>query len=222
MKTAKYCLAAGGVLFLAAGYDRAESTNPWYLDVGTGAAITQNPSVRPSSLGSGGLPPMRLDTGIRGRIDLGYQMCPCWAVELETGVIWNSVNSIAGNPVDQGASADLYQVPMLAKLVYKPWHGKFQPYISAGCGGAASTIDMSNISNASQINIYEPSFGATDFGFAYQGEAGFKYKLSHNFDVGLAYEFMGTTDHNWSDHGLSLNTSGLLSHSIEVALTWHF
>lgn len=220
MKTAKYCLAAGGVLFLAAGYDRAESTNPWFLDVGTGAAITQDSTIRSSPFGNSGT--MKLDTGMRGRIDLGYQVCPSWAGELETGVIWNSVNSIAGNSVDQGAGVDLYQVPMLAKLVYTPWHGKFQPYLSAGCGGAASTIDMSNVSPTSSIGLYTPNFGGTDFGFAYQGEAGFRYKLCHNFDIGLAYEFLGTADHSWTDHGVVLNTTGSLSHSIEVALTWHF
>lgn len=220
MKTVKYCLLAGGALVLAAGHGLAQSASAWYVNGGVGPAIAQDNSIRQSAFGYSGN--VRFDTGIRGDIDLGYQFKPSWAAELEVGALWNGVHSIAGNTPDEGASADLYQMPILAKLVYKPCHGKLQPYLGVGVGTEASIFDMSNVSTSSSIGLYAPSFDSLDWSFAYQGEAGVRWQIAHNLDLGLGYKFLGTTDHNWSDHGVTLATGELFTHAIEVSLTWHF
>ena len=87
------------------------------------------------------------------------------------------------------------------------------PTLSAGCGGVESIFSMSNVSSASSLGLYAPGFTASDTAFAYQVEAGFRCPIAKNFDLGLAYKFLGTTDHSWSDHGVNLSTDGSYTHS---------
>ncbi len=220
MNTAKFALLAGGTLLLTAATGLAQSTNNWFLTGDAGAAIVQNANIRSSPFGNSGN--LQLDTGFRGGFDLGYQLQPAWAVAFESGVVWNGINSIAGNNPNEGASANLYQVPILAKVIYTPLHGKFQPFVSAGVGGVASIFDLSNVSNGSSIGIFAPNFNATSWSVAYQAEIGFRYQIARSWDVGLKYAFLGTTDQNWSDHGVVFDTAAIYTHAIEASLTWHF
>lgn len=220
MNTAKPCLLAGSVLLLTTGAVLAQSTNQWFVTANAGASLVQDDNIRNSPFGNTGS--VRFNTGFRGGLDLGYRLKNDWAAELESGAAWNSVHSIAGNVPDQGATADFYQIPVLAKLVYTPWHGKFQPFASVGVGAEAGIFDMSNVSPASSIGIYSPSFHSTAWAFAYQAELGFNYRIAKNWDAGLTYSFLGTMDHNWSANGVALDTSGSYTHAIEASLTWHF
>ena len=220
MKIAKYCLAAGGSLLLLAGTNQAQSASHWYVNGGVGGAFADNETISASAFGNNG--DVKFNPGVRGDLEIGRQLKPDWAVELETGVIWNGVKSIAGNTPNEGASADMYQVPFLGKLVYKPFHGAFQPYLSAGCGGVESIFSMSSVSSGSSLGLYAPGFTASDVSFAYQVEAGVRFPVANNWDLGLAYKFLGTTEHSWTDHGVNLSTDSGCTHSIEASLTWHF
>ncbi len=204
---------------LAAVHGSAQSADRFYLDAAVGPALQQDDSIKVSSFGNSGH--VEFDTGVRADLRLGYDLCPHFSAELESGFTWNTVhnfNTALGDNESStlGYNADLYEIPMLVNLIYRPLHGAFQPYIGVGCGGAVGIFDTSN------VPLYSSNFGATDWTFAYQGEIGFKYQASRHVEVGLAYEFLGTTDHNWTDGGYTLKTDGTMTHSFLATLTWRF
>jgi len=207
-------MVLGMPLFLAAAPAYAQCTN-LYVDVSAGPALQQDVSIHNSSFGNAGT--VNFDAGLRAGVRIGYDFTPSFAAEFETGVIWNGVNSIHGNTLsDFGSSANLCEIPLLANFIYKPLHGAFEPYVGVGCGGVAGIFDESN------TPLFGPSFNDSDFVFAYQAEAGFKYSVSQNIELGLAYQFLGTTDHHWADNGVSLNTGGTMTHAITATFTWRF
>jgi opacity protein-like surface antigen len=208
---------AGMTLMLAATSGRAQSTNNMYLDVRAGVALPQNTTIQDSPYGNNGT--VSFDAGLHVGLNLGYNLSQSFAAELETGVRWNPVKDINGNSVSTlGGTADLYQIPLLANLVYRPLHGAFVPYIGAGAGGVISIFDSSN------LPLFGPatSYNSTDFVFAYQATVGFKYAVSEKIDLGLAYEFLGTTGQRWTDHAVPFDTDGVLTHSIMATFSWRF
>jgi opacity protein-like surface antigen len=214
MKEISKLTMAGVSLLLVAASGHAESlADKLYLDAGIGASVQQSTDIRVSMLGNSGN--VQFNPGIRGELAVGYNINKHFAAELESGVIWNSVDSILGNNgSSSGYRADIYQIPTLVNFVYRPLHGKFQPYIGVGAGVAATIFDSSN------IPLYSPSFSDTDWTFAYQGELGFKYALSSRTELGVAYKFFGTTEHDWSEPGYTLKTDGTMAHTFMVTFTW--
>lgn len=215
MKTSRGLTIIGGALLLATVQSRAQSADKLYLDLDLGAAVPQSTEIRVSPLGNNGN--VQYDAGVRGGVTLGYNFSPSFAAELETGVIWNSIRSIRGNVVSTTSSgADLYQIPLLANFIYKPFHGAFTPYIGVGAGGESGIFESSN------VPLFGSEFHDEDFTFAYQAEAGFKYSISPGVELGLGYKFLGTTDHSWSDHGVNFKTDGTMTHAVMVTLGWQF
>lgn len=210
---------AGTTLLLAAAA-QAQSADKMYLDVRAGVALPQDAAIKDAFLGNGGN--LSFDAGLHAGVNLGYNFCQSLAAELETGVVWNSINSIQGNSLSTGsASADLYQIPVLMNVIYKPWHGAFVPYFGVGIGGVAAIFNGSNIPG-SFFPGSSPDFSDMDFVFAYQATAGFKYSVSEHIDLGLAYQFLGTDGPSWSDNNVTLSTDGVLTHSIMATFTWRF
>jgi len=212
--TIRLALSGTAVLLAASG---AQAADKIYLEVAAGPAFQQDTSVKTGPFGTGGN--VRFDTGTRAGLTLGYQLTQDFAAELETGVIWNSVNSIQGNSLSAfGARADVYEIPFLLNLVYKPWHGSFVPYVGLGAGGAATLFDSANIPPFGP----NASYSDTDFTFAYQATVGCNYVLCKHMELGLAYKFMGTTDHKWSDQNITFKTDGNLTHAVMATVTWRF
>jgi opacity protein-like surface antigen len=146
---------------------------------------------------------------------LGWHFSDQLAAELETGFTLNSVHKIGGVPVSSyGGKADIYQIPMMANLVYTfPLKGKFKPFIGAGGGGIATWADMQTpLGNVND----------TDFTFGYQGMAGVGWELSKCVDIGMTYKFMASLDHDWSSGGVAFKTDGMFSHSILLSFRWKF
>ena len=108
----------------------------------------------------------------------------------------------------------LYQVPLLATVSYRLLlKSGWTPFVGAGVGGVKSLIDLKtplgDLSNS-------------DFTFAYQVVAGCNYAVSKNCEVGIAYKFLATQDHDWADGGISLRTDESISHSFLASFTWKF
>ena len=193
-----------------------------YLDVAAGPAFLQNPTVQSSPYTGG---QMDFDTGVRGDITLGYNICRSFAVELDAGVIWSSVNSITGNSLSTAsASADLYQVPLMVNAIYNvPLKGKLKPYIGAGIGVAIGIFDSTGVPG-----LYFPvaggskDFNATDTVFAYQVEVGLKYLLGKHAELGLAYKFFGTTGYTWNANNSPLKVDGIITHAVTASFDWRF
>lgn len=214
-KSSKLTTAGASLLLIAAGSHAESFADKLYLDVNVGASVQQNTDITFSDLGNSG--DVQFDAGFRGELAVGYNINRHFAAELESGVIWNSISSIGGNNASsEGYHADIYEIPTLVNFIYRPLHGKFQPYIGVGAGVATTIFDSSN------IPFYSSNFSATDWTFAYQGEIGFKYALCPSADLGVAYKFVGTTGHDWSDSGYELKTDGTMAHTFMVSLTWKF
>lgn len=164
---------------------------------------------------------------MRGNLAAGYNINKSWAAEFDTGVIWNSMDSVGGvslnQPYPQNVSFDTYTIPLLVNIVYKvPLKGDLVPYAALGAGGSVSILSYSRAAT---------SFINSDFVFAYQAEVGLKYQLAKNASLGIAYQFLGTTDPSWSSTltvGVQPPTSyqfkekGFYTHSVSVNFTWSF
>ncbi len=187
-----------------------------YVSGDVGAAWQQNVNAQ------GGNGTVNFDTGVRGDVTFGYNFCENFAAELETGVIANSISSIAGNTLSSfGASADIYEIPVLVNAIYKlPLKGGWTHFVGVGIGGAATYLTAQNVPLFGFGS--HSSYSSTDFTFAYQAEAGFKYAISEHIDLGFVYKFTGTTDHGWSDNGVTFNTDGTMTHAVLATFTWKF
>jgi len=215
MKTSRGLTIIGGALLMAAAQSRAQSADKFYFDLNAGPAIPQSTGIRVSPFGNNG--DVKYNVGFRGDLDFGYNFTPDFAGELESGVIWNGIHSIRGNTLTGSNSrADLFQVPLLANFIYKPMHKAFQPYFGIGVGGEAALFDSAN------VPLFGSKFTDTDFTFACQAEVGFKYYINSSMELGLAYKFLGTTDHSWSDNGITFKTDGTMTHSVMATFGWKF
>lgn len=159
--------------------------------------------------------------GIRTDLSLGCHFNDQWAAELETGLIWNNIRKIGveqpppppptptpSNPYLNG-KGDVYQIPLLANVIYTvPTKGSFKPYAGVGAGGVATILDAT----------FTSSVHDTDFTFAYQAFGGMRYILSDRVDVGLAYKFLGTFDHDWQGRTLAVHSKELYTHSVLAVL----
>jgi len=162
------------------------------------------------------------NAGTRVDFSFGCNIVKQFAVEFETGVIWNSMHGSDAMIISPAAdNADLFQVPLLVNLVFKaPLKCGLTPYIGGGAGGVISTLQLSNGSS----DFFDNSISDTDFTFAYQGFAGLKYAVAWNLEVGVGYKFLGTLDHRWfgDDPNLYIHTTPTYSHSILATFTWRF
>jgi OOP family OmpA-OmpF porin len=210
MKTPIFLGVAGSTLLIAAANADAQS-DKWYLDANAGAAIQQDVDIK----NGGGK--VVFDTGFRSGLSFGYNFNDSFSAGIETGVIGNSINSINGTSLSSvGSSANIYEIPMLANVIYKiPTKSGFTPYFGVGLGGAATVLNSSN------VPLGFPK-SDTDFTFALEGSAGLKYALDKNMELGVAYEFLGTTDHSWSQGGVTFKTDGTMTHAIVATFTWKF
>jgi len=180
----------GAVLILSAtGACGADWVNRLYLSGDAGAAFTQ--SVYDKSDAT----TLTFNPGYRADLALGYNINDSWAVELESGVIGNSVDEFRGGPLSRfHQSVDLYQVPLLAKVIYNiNTKSAFVPYLGAGAGGVASIFDFND------VGVKKSD---TDFTFAYQAEAGLKYLLSKNISIGIGYKFIAAGESGRAEEAL--------------------
>jgi opacity protein-like surface antigen len=223
MKRSNVLSVAGASALFAAWSGHAQCVSNFYVDAALGAAFQQNVSIHASAFGNSGN--VEFDPGIRADLHFGYNITQSFAAEIESGVIWNNINNFHTPNGDNkastlGYSADLYEVPVLANFVYRPFHGAFQPYIGVGCGGTAGIFDSEHVPLYS--NVYSDGFNATDWTFAYQAELGLKYAITKSIQLGIGYEFLGTTAHDWTNDGYTLKTSGTLTHAVVASFSWEF
>lgn len=224
MKHSNKMAIVGATLTLAAASGHAQLADKFYIGVDGGGAFQQDISIKNNTgFAPGGN--IQFDTGFRAGLDLGYNVCDSFAVELETGLIKNDINQVGVQSLSSfsnGSEAELDEIPLLVNLIYKfPLKSSFKPYIGVGVGGMAGIFKSSNIQNSFFLGG-NPTYKDTDYTFAYQAEAGFKYWLNQNIAFGVAYKFVGTTEHTWNDNSITLQTDGTMTQSIEATFTWRF
>lgn len=210
--------AAGATVLLAAMSGRAQTAGHFYAGADGGVALAQDASIRQADLNTGTGGDVKFDTGWRADGYLGYTCCRYFAVQLDSGVIWNRINTIGAQSLSGVASAHLEQVPVLAEGLFSYPFGKLKPYLVAGAGADFGVFNGSNFQNLGGPSNYND----TDTTFAYEGGIGITYSLTKNLDVGAAYKFVGMTDHRWNSSGFELKTDGTMEHTIMATVSWRF
>jgi opacity protein-like surface antigen len=160
-------------------------------------------------------PKFTTDAGLRLDLDAGYRFNKSWAVELETGFIYNSISSVQVTVSSNGVphtgkvnnpDVSLYQVPILANVIYTvPLDGKVKPYVGAGVGGVWTMVDGSGTSESA-------------FAFGWQAMAGADYQINDKWSAGLAYKLLGTGECDWG----GVKTDSFLTHSIVAVVSYKF
>ncbi len=206
IKTTLRTTALVAALAGTAGKARSqEPSSKGYMRLDAGVVVQHDLTIKDSDGAK-----VSYDSGFRFDIIGGGRFSESWGAEVEIGLIHNSVKSIAGVPLSStGESLDHYQVPMMVNVVYTPpLHGPFTVHAGAGIGAVYSYFWGGNFFNSS-----------VDVTFGYQGMVGANYAISKRCDLGLAYKFLGTTDH---DFGFGLKTDGTRSHALLAAVTFKF
>lgn len=155
----------------------------------------------------------KFNTGARADLVVGYKFSRHWSTELDCGVIWNSFDKY-GDYSFAASKADIYQIPIMVNYLYRlPIKGRFEGFVGVGIGAVVTVF---------HINDGGLNFQDSDVTFGGQGMAGVNYHLSHEVDLSLAYKFLGTTSHKWSDQGYYTQTDGALSHSLMLAVSFRY
>src|SRR5262249_24712817 len=129
------CWLCGLLLMTAAEATRADDLrNRCYFFTDAGAALFANSKLKSTDSGavSGTL---NIDPGLSLDVGFGFPVADGCAVELELGFL----AATARGPLNEfgtGQDFDLFEIPILAKLVYEiPTHSRFHPYLGVGLGG---------------------------------------------------------------------------------------
>jgi len=186
----------------------------FYIGGGTGLAMPRDITVEDRTAGTPIRAKTRFEPGPRLDVSVGYNFTEHWAAEFETGLIFNSSK---GSQTLSLTSGDQFwfQVPLLANLAYKiPTRVPLKPFIGAGVGGIYTTVQRDD-----HIAFFGHSVDH-DLVFAYQASGGLRYQIGEKAELGLAYKFTGTLDHNFDR--ISTTTSGNLIHSLLLSFTFRF
>lgn len=208
MKAFLRVMVAFGLATVVARGQEQDRTNRWSVTADAGASYPMNVNIQ-------GGDSITFYRGFRVDGGVGYGLTKTLSVGLEAGVIGNTVDKIGGEAVaSYGGTASIYQVPLLANIFFTPpLKSIIKPYVGAGLGGVATVANL----DTPLGNVND-----TDITFCFQGTAGVKCTATEHLEVSIAYKFLGTLDHSWSENGVTLNTSGILTHAVVAAVTWKF
>jgi len=177
----------------------------WYMSTDAGINLMQD--LQPS----GSMGKVSLDPGVRWSLSAGYgfKLAPklTLGVEMETGILYNSLRSVSAGGASASLGGDYYQIPLLANLVLNYHAGKWVPYIGFGGGMNYTAISINSVGSvpvSSLGNETDP---------AIEGEAGIRYQLSNRSELGLGYKFLGVLP-----TGLNL----VQNHSFSLTYAFHF
>jgi len=180
----------------------ADGSNSTGLYIGTDAGLNLA-----GDLTIPGLTSISLSPGVRWDFTTGYAFKLAdnltLAPEVELGLIYNSfdkdtVNGVGTAPVN----GDLLQVPILGNLILN-WHFS-DNWVAYGGGGAGYDYFV--------LDETDLGVSSTESDFAWQGEAGIKYKFGSS-EVGLGYKYLAS-----QPSGLKT----VANNAIMVTYTLHF
>jgi len=219
MKIINYSVIGTTLVLFIANAGAADWTQNLYINADAGSAFRQSTIIHESF---GYTEHTTYNPGIRADVALGYNINDSWAVELSTGVIWNSMDKVNGVPLSSfNETFDTYIIPNLVNVIYKvPTKSSWTPYVGVGVGSVVSIVDI----NADNFHGGNPDLSDSDFTFAYQAEAGLKYSLTKNVSIGIDYKFLGTLAQSWYMRSFAnhLETDATYTHAILVNFNWKF
>jgi OmpA-OmpF porin, OOP family len=190
-------LLAVGLALPAAAADKG-----WYFLAEGGVAIGQD--VNAEVGGASG--EAEVDVGTRFDLGVGYSLNKNWALEFDTGWVWNRFTDTDGS---------ISHIPLMINGVfrYPMAGGKWVPYIGAGLGGTYSMLDVDD-------GTLDDSDG--DFNFAWQGMAGIKYMIKENMSLGLGYKYLATLESNFEIEGVDVSLENSHNHAFGLVFNMSF
>ena len=208
-----------GITVLATLTGRAEdATDGFYLNADVGI-FHQQEAVIHGTFGT--RTSVSYNPGVRTDMILGYRLNKSWSVELETGLLWNTIHEGDGMPLQPpGTTFDTFTFPALTKIAYEiPATKNLKLHLGCGIGGAFS---IANIHRGQFIG--DADISARDFSLAYELEAGVRLQLAKSVSIGAAYKFLSVSDQEWSFPALSnrLSIDETFTHAVVVGVTWRF
>jgi opacity protein-like surface antigen len=159
------------------------------------------------------------DPGVRIDFAPGLNFNQFFAFELNTGIIWNALDSIEADGQSASADGDLIQVPILANFIAKyPTPIGLTPFIGAGGGGVYTRLSIGD------VNGVEIDDSGDDFFGAFQLFGGLTYEVSQGFHVGAVYKFLHvfSNDEERSSNGDRAGLDDLTTHSISAVVSIDF
>jgi opacity protein-like surface antigen len=159
------------------------------------------------------------DPGVRIDFAPGLNFNQFFAFELNTGIIWNALDSIEAEGQSASADGDLIQVPILANFIAKyPTPIGLTPFIGAGGGGVYTRLSIGD------VNGVEIDDSGDDFFGAFQLFGGLTYEVSQGFHVGAVYKFLHvfSNDEERSSNGDRAGLDDLTTHSISAVVSIDF
>ncbi len=147
---------------------------------------------------------LEFDPGVRAGIGVGYTLraTPSYeaAVQFESGVIYNSINRFRSDFGDASADGDMYQVPILADILYTFSAGpRLVPYVGIGGGGVYSRVHIESMEG------FFVGDTSDSFDPAVQALVGVRYKLDERNEIGLGYKFLAAfAEETIQTHAVSL------------------
>lgn len=152
---------------------------------------------------------IRFDPGARLDASINFDVIDHLSIGFESGFIFNftTLQGVGSWRSDAG----LYQTPFLGTITYQiPTGTRLRPFIGVAFGGVETTLVDYDFLDASD----------DDLGLAWQGTAGCRYELSEAIALGLAYQYLGTTDRKFDQ--LEAKIDGTRTHSVTLSLSIRF
>src|ERR1051326_5245429 len=185
MKTAKTpgfaCLGATRLIGMKGQLLAEQPGTAGYLSFDGGLAVQRTIGIKDSDGDR-----LSFDRGLRFDVAVGCgtREPNSMAVELELGLTYNSTKPIASLDSER---LDVYEVPILLNAIYTlPLRGPVRAYAGIGVGGVYGIF----VGRDTSILGFN-----TDITFGFQGTAGIDYHINDEWTIGVAYKFLGTTDH---------------------------
>lgn len=226
-------------------------SKPWtddlYFLADVGVAIPQDANVRDidptaSSFGLSGTK-LKLDTGVRFDLGVGYEFTDWFALEVASGLVWNGVDGVDGTIVDttgagvaiQGGSGNVYGVPIMFNGQFRIPLDKnsdrpFQLVIGGGIGAIWTDASVNGVAAPLVPGVFA-SVDGNAWAFAYQADVGLEWTLADNLHLGIRYAFLGTTEVNFGPASFNtpllvgtadVKADGYYTHSIMASLRIDF
>jgi opacity protein-like surface antigen len=185
------------VLGVFAGIGSAFSQVGPYVHVGAGVAVADRVDLKTFFDPTPGSS-IKFEPGVRFSAAGGYNFCPYMGVELETGFIYNEVDTVAGIG---SMDAALFHVPVMANLVlrYDQPNCPVVPFIGGGAGGDFSGVYLNRVNTES---VFADGTSDTSANFAWQAFGGVRYKITNHMSIGGAYKYYAVQRANYDFAGI--------------------
>ncbi len=161
---------------------------------------------------------IRFDTGFHFGIAMGCEITPYFKFEVESGLNYNSLDTIGGAA---SSSGNLYRVPVFANFVFQlPNRTGIVPVIGAGVGAQWCYFDAQNVA----LGATTLSDSSDTWVFGYQGYAGLRYEFRDDMSLGVFYHYSVADGPSWNFDGVPGNVKfdSIRTHTLSITFGWIF